>query len=65
MKLETKRGALIVSPENDADRAFIEDTLGATSNGGELSIVRVDDVALGFQKPESFCLKISKPEAKP
>lgn len=60
MRLEIKRNHLLLVPENEQDRAFIEDTLGLTKNGETIGIKRVNDVALGFQSDDKFVLKLEK-----
>lgn len=57
MKLEIKRDALLVIPENDQDRAFLEDTLQCAKPGDLLQLERVSNVTLGFAKDDEFVLK--------
>ena len=58
MKIDLKRDAILIIPESDQDRAFIEDTLKLTKSGDSVSVHRIDDVILGFAKPETFVLKV-------
>ena len=60
MKIEIKRDAILIVPESDQDRAFIEDSLGLSKNGQSIAFDRVDNVALGYAKTDEFCLKASK-----
>lgn len=60
MKLEIKRDILLIIPENEQDKAFIEDTLGISKNGETVGIKRVNDVSLGFQSDDKFVLKLEK-----
>jgi hypothetical protein len=57
MRIEVKRNAIIVIPENEQDRAFIEDSLSVKANGQRVQLERVDNVALGYAKTDEFCLK--------
>ncbi len=57
MRLELKRDALLIVPENDADRAYIEDTLKLRADTDSLVLSRVADVTLGYTKSESYVLK--------
>ena len=56
MKVEIKRKQLVVEPENEQDRAFIEDTLGLKTKDSTLVLKRVDSVKLGFAKPDEYVL---------
>jgi hypothetical protein len=58
VKLEVKNRAIVIVPENDQDRAFIEDSLKLTKNGAAMNATRVEDVALGFTTPDSFVVKL-------
>ena len=55
MKLELKRDAILLLPEDDQDKAFIEDTLACKENG-ELAFKRVCDVSLDYAKKRKLCL---------
>ncbi len=57
MRVEIHRTNLIIVPENDQDKAFIEDTLALKSNADGLTLKRVEDVQLGFNKKDSYVLK--------
>ncbi len=57
MRLELKRDALLIIPENDADRAYIEDTLKLQSDTDSLTLSRVADVAFGYTKSDAYVLK--------
>jgi hypothetical protein len=59
MKIDLKRDCLLIIPENDQDRAYIEDTLGLHTNSDYISAKRVDDVSLGFQKNDLFVIRIN------
>ncbi len=61
MKLDLKRDALLIIPESDADRAYIEDTLGLDANGAHAVLTRVCDVALGYAKADLYVLKTTSP----
>ncbi len=61
MKLDLKRDALLIIPESDADRAFIEDTLGLDTDGAHMVLTRVCDVALGYSKTDTYVLKTTPP----
>jgi hypothetical protein len=43
MKFEIRRNKIVVSPENDQDVAFIEDTLGLKENGASINLTRHED----------------------
>lgn len=58
MRLELKRTSLIIVPETDQDRAFIEDTLSLKDEGAEIKLARVSDVSMGFKSTDAFVLKI-------
>lgn len=60
MKIDIKRNSLIIIPENEQDRAFIEDTLGLKDDETTLEIKRVNDVSLGFHTEDRFVLKLGK-----
>lgn len=60
MKLEIKRDAILILPENEQDDSFIEDTLGLKQNGFKLEVERVNEVTMGYQKNDRFVLKIKK-----
>lgn len=62
MKVEIKRESLLIIPESEQDRAFIEDTLGLSKTESKLEIERINDVSLGFQSDDKFVLKIKKNE---
>lgn len=66
MRLELKRGHLLMIPEGDADKAYIEDTLRITEKSPRATIERIHDVKMGFADTDSFVLKLSpaKEEAK-
>lgn len=57
MKLDLKRDALLIVPECDADRAYIEDTLGLKTDRATAVLRRVCDVALGYAKTDTYVLK--------
>ncbi len=57
MRLELKRDALLIIPESDADRAYIEDTLKIRTDDDALTLGRVTDVAFGYNKTDSYVLK--------
>lgn len=57
MKLDLRREALLIIPENDQDRAFIEDTLGLKRSGARIALTRVPDVELGYVKGDRYVLK--------
>ncbi len=57
MRIEIKRDALLIIPEDELDRAFIEDTLHLKAAGDALAFERVNDVALGYQKTDAYVLK--------
>lgn len=59
MRLELKRDSILIIPETEVDRAFIEDSLNVKSNGDSLIAKRVENVSLGYQKSDEFVLKIS------
>lgn len=59
MRIETKRDAMIIVPESDQDRAFIEDTLGMKDCNAVISFSRLCDVAMGYHKADSYVLKAS------
>ena len=59
MRLQLERNAVLIIPESVADKAFLEDSLGAKT-GEELVVSKVHDVELGFKKSETWCLKIEK-----
>jgi hypothetical protein len=46
MKFEQGRYGIRVIPENDADKAYLEDTLGLTNNGDYVPLVRVNVLSL-------------------
>lgn len=60
MKLELRRGGLVIIPESAQDTAFIEDTLGLTAVGTVIGLVRVDTARGGMflttrrDAPKSF-----------
>lgn len=60
MKLELRRGGLVIIPESAQDTAFIEDTLGLTAASTVIGLVRVDTVKGGMflttrrDPPKSF-----------
>jgi hypothetical protein len=58
MRLDLKRDGIVIVPENEQDRAYLEDTLHAKKSGTQIKASRVDDVALGYSKPESFVVKV-------
>jgi hypothetical protein len=58
VRIELKRDALLIVPENDQDKAYIEDTLGLTCPGQTAEVTRVNDVSMGFSKPDSFVLRV-------
>lgn len=60
MKLEIKRDAIIILPENPQDDSFIEDTLGLKQNGAKVEVERVNDVSMGYSQNDRFVLKIKK-----
>lgn len=43
MKFEIRRNKIVVSPENDQDVAFIEDTLGLKEDGASINLTRHED----------------------
>ena len=57
MKLDLKRDAILIIPESEADRAYIEDTLGFKTDNAQCALKRICDIQLGFQKPETYVLK--------
>ncbi len=57
MRLDLKRDAILIIPETDADRAYIEDTLGLKANDAHIVLTRVCDVSLGYAKTDSYVLK--------
>lgn len=57
MRLDLKRDAILIIPESDVDQAFIEDSLGLKRDGDTLTLKRVEEVALGYKRPDSFVLK--------
>lgn len=63
MKVEIRRRALWIIPENEQDKAFIEDTLGMTGAGETLRVKRINSVSrLYCSKTDSFILKLEKDE---
>lgn len=59
MRIETRRDTMLIIPESDQDRAFIEDTLGMKGCESTISFSRLCDVAMGYHKPDSYVLKAS------
>ncbi len=59
MELIVHRESFVIKPQNDQDKAFLEDTLGFSKNGVCLKIERIDDIALGFNQKD-YVLKVSK-----
>lgn len=57
MRLDIRRDALLIIPENDLDCAFLEDTLGARREGDTLTLERVGEVSLGYKQSDRFVLK--------
>lgn len=57
MRLDLKRDSIVIVPESEQDRAYLEDTFGIKDENSEIRFKKISDVALGFQKPESFVLK--------
>ncbi len=57
MRLDLKRDALLIVPESDADRAYIEDTLGLINEGSHIELARICDVTLGYAKTDTYVLK--------
>lgn len=57
MKIDVKRDCLIIEPENDQDKAFIEDTLKLKNNGDTILLKRINDISLGFANLEKYVLK--------
>jgi len=57
MRVEIKRDSMIIVPESDLDRAFIEDTLGMRDCDATISFSRFCDVAMGYHKADSYVLK--------
>ena len=47
MKFKLTRRGIEVTPENDQDTAYIEDTLGLKQNYDAVPLVRVNAVGLG------------------
>ncbi len=47
MKFEITRNSIRITPQNDQDTAFIEDTLGLNKAGDSIPLVRVSP--MGFQ----------------
>lgn len=64
MRLEIKKSAILVIPESDQDRAFLEDTM-RLQQGGVLPCARVNDVELGFQRSDRFVLRIDPVSTEP
>ena len=58
MNLIIKRNHIIIVPESDQDKSFLEDSLKLTENGKEIKCSRIDDVACGFQNNSSYVIKI-------
>lgn len=58
MKLELRREGMVIIPENDQDKAYLEDTIGIKENGHKVEAERVCDVALGFES-KLYVLKIA------
>lgn len=56
MKLDIKRHCIVLSPDDDKDRAFIEDTLGLTENGMHIKLERINNIEMGFGKVDTFAL---------
>lgn len=65
MKLDLKRDALLIIPETEQDRAYVEDTLGMKTAGAQISLERVADVTLGYAKLDSYVLKALAPVVLP
>ncbi len=57
MRLDLKRDALLIIPESDADRAYIEDTLGLKGDSTKTVLQRIPDVTLGYTKTDTYVLK--------
>jgi hypothetical protein len=47
MKFKLERYGIRVTPENEADEAYIEDTLGLKENGAAIALVRHNAIGLG------------------
>jgi hypothetical protein len=47
MKFEIRRDGIVVIPENDQDRAYIEDTLGLKKDGEYILLTRKNAHGLG------------------
>jgi hypothetical protein len=58
VRIELKRNALLIVPESDADRAYIEDTLNLNEADQTAELVRVDDVTAGFHQHHSYVLRV-------
>jgi len=56
MKIEIKRSRLVIEPESDQDRAFLEDTLDLKKDECTILFKRVDDVSVGFSKNDKYVL---------
>tara|TARA_R100000808_G_scaffold423_1_gene2308 strand:+ start:7384 stop:7704 length:321 start_codon:yes stop_codon:yes gene_type:complete len=51
MKIEFDRFTIRIIPENEQDVAFIEDTMGLSEDGSQISIERIDseNINMGFR----------------
>ena len=57
MTIELKRNCLLIVPENDHDRAFIEDTLKLKNDKDSVILRRINNVSLGFAEGDKYVLK--------
>jgi len=46
MKMEVRRYRILILPENEEDKAYIEDTLGLKNEGDRLDCKRVNVIGL-------------------
>jgi len=58
MRIELKRNSLIIVPETDQDKAFLEDSIGLKTDGDKVDIRRVAEVKMGFKNDGEFVLKV-------
>lgn len=64
MRLDLRRDSMILIPESDQDRAYIEDTFGLRNDGDKMEFERVEEVAMGYKKSDQYVLKSVKKEIK-
>lgn len=63
MRIEVKKDGMIIVPESDIDKAFIEDSM-ELKNNDSVVFTRINDVGLGFENKENYVLVAKKQSFK-